>query len=224
MQPMTLPRLQRHLTANARKRGFTLIELIIVIAIILILLAIIAVAMVYILAESDEETTENYLSIIGGGVEGIETDKQIIQLVQPKRSGFLRENLNPAFKNAIGFEKGNWAQLGHEQRSMLLYFLIAPRKSEWERCVTPACASSVEFKPRVPEDQGGGMRSALDEGFGILIDRWDGPISFKFLTGSTGASRSTPEWVLISAGPDGDYDTKEDNIYYSRDQKKGYKE
>ncbi len=192
------------------QRAFTLVELMIVIAIIVLLAGIVSVSVYSLWGDAETSTTNTSLQVIGQGVQDLESQGKLVFLLKPK---LLKEQVKPAFSHALGFD-GGYDDMSPIQRSKLLVFLIAPRKDQWDQV---RASSRNAYKPLIDEAVAGGLitRDSKDN-YDYFTDAWDNPISFEVnFEGSVGVAAQSPQWVIVSPGPDGSIEEDEDNLNWS---------
>jgi len=203
-----------HMISGRNRRGFTLIELVVVIAIILILAVVLVIAIAAVMKNTKSKNTATAMEMLGGAWGKLVTNDQWRVLYSPMTaaSGFSSE-----FRSATGMSNADtFAKLTHEQRAILLGTVLMPTSDIWEKSRSVANRPAPSFNPPVAENDGRTYRD-IRNGWNVALDGWGQPMSFEFDTKRT-TTGGTPEIVFISGGLDGRIDTEDDNFFWSRDK------
>ena len=185
-------------------KGFTLLELIVVIAIVLVLAVILIVVVMSVLGSNKERTTTNRLEIISGVLE---RDQNLqFNLISPARgvSGF-----SDAFQGAVKANSNDWRALSFEERARLLAYYCGPTKESFDK-------SNVEAQAYSPGVDAATAKEMIRDmgGFSTYLDAWDTPeMPISYLV-RPAAGEENPI-VLVSAGEDRKFLT-EDDVYWSK--------
>jgi prepilin-type N-terminal cleavage/methylation domain-containing protein len=194
---------------NQARRGFTLIELIIVIAIIVILVLVFAMVILPKLQDAKKKATIASMEKLG---------QSFLQISSTYATKFLSpstmtKELSSEFKSGVKLD-ADYTKLSIEDRSKLLALFVAPSGDYWRRAMEPVSGKAPEFKPPLSEDESKGMRK-VSGNYEVLIDGWEGVISYEFDM-KAAADGSLPPIRLMSPGKDGNWSTVEDNVYWTQ--------
>lgn len=173
-------------TKRNSRRGFTLIELMIVIGIIAVLVAVLAMAVLPWLSKSSENSTKALLSSVGG-------------LVTAERNPFTLER----FRKDVGPSLSSQVDSDPKKASaQMLIFYYAPSQDTWKKSVY---FKGQNYDPKVqPKDwvestKVGGSAPDLP----YLTDFWNNELYYYY-------DKAAKIVVIRSWGPDGQPDTDDD--------------
>ncbi len=192
------------------KRGFTLIELVVVIAIILVLAVILIIAIQAVFGKSKSSKTQSAMELLGTAWGKLVTDDQWRVLYSPVTGG---AGFTSEFRTEVGMGQADtYEKLDHNKRAVLLGTIMMPTSEMWTNSRTTGAYDSP-----VAENDARNFRSFSDSTskWAVVLDGWGTPISYKFDTSRT-AHGGAPAIIFISAGPDLKMETEDDNYTWSQ--------
>ena len=169
-------------------RGFTLIELMIVVGIIVILVAVLAVAILPYLKRIKPKKTQALLQTVGGAVV----------------NKTFREK---TFRRDVGSLSGQISSDAKIRSSQMLAFYLCPSRRAWDQ--SRLYAGQV-YDPELDADSLRNADSLVGDGDLLqLVDAWGNPIWYHF-------DKKRKTLLIESRGEDEKWNTDDDIIYDAR--------
>lgn len=173
---------------NRNNKGFTLIELMIVVGIIAVLVAVLAVAILPWLNKAKPRATKALLQNIGNAISGE-------KIAWTEKS--FRADAGGLAASASSDDK--------KKSSQIMVFYLCPTKEVWDQAPT---YKGKAYQPKLPLEQ---FKDSLKDDAGKIqyfVDAWDRPLWYKI--------EKSGSLLIMSAGEDGNWETGDDLIFESR--------
>ncbi|MCQ3950843.1 MAG: prepilin-type N-terminal cleavage/methylation domain-containing protein [Planctomycetaceae bacterium] len=169
-------------------KGFTLIELMIVIGIVAVLVAVLAVAILPWIQKAKPRATKALLQNVGNALAG--------EKVTPNETSFRKD------AGALAATLSNDDKM---KSSQILVFYLCPTKEVWDQA--PAYKGKSYSPKQDPQQFKDSMRGDAGK-LQYFVDAWDRPVWFRI--------EKSGAFLISSAGDDGQWDTDDDLIFDSR--------
>jgi prepilin-type N-terminal cleavage/methylation domain-containing protein len=173
---------------NSSRKGFTLIEVLIVVGIIALLVMVLAIAILPMVAQSDERRT-----------------RTLLQTIAPVAEGHTLPNLE-TFRRDAGNLADRISSDNDIAHSQMMLFYLAPSNEVWQGSRLYAGQNyNPQFRPEEFSEY-----TRTDTGkLPYLVDAWDRPLRWQYDT-------AVSALFISSAGPDGEFGTNDDLVLDTR--------